>query len=56
MENGYILFWILKDLFWAFGTGDEPAENASLQTIEFCETMAMLFGMYVDFARVMLYV
>ena len=42
IENGYIIFWIFKDLFWSFGTGD-LGENSETHIIA-CEIIAMCFG------------
>ena len=41
-ENIYILFWLLKDIFWSGGTGDLTEFNHGL--IIFYETMGIFFG------------
>jgi hypothetical protein len=41
IENAYIIFWIAKDLFWSFGTGDLTKTH---NVVVFCEAAAMSFG------------
>jgi hypothetical protein len=41
IESGYIIFWIFKDLFWSFGTGDLNTEFGSVVVYEI---LAMCFG------------
>lgn len=41
IENAYILFWISKDLFWSFGTGDL---TQGLNSAIIYEIFAMCFG------------
>jgi hypothetical protein len=41
IESGYIIFWIFKDLFWSFGTGDLNTEFGSVIVYEI---LAMTFG------------
>jgi hypothetical protein len=41
IENGYILFWILKDLCWSWGTGDLTDDQ---QTAIAFESLAMCCG------------
>lgn len=41
VENAYIIFWISKDLFWAWGTGDLSKGKGF---IIFFESTALLFG------------
>eukprot|EP01035_Chromulina_nebulosa_P019372 gene19372-25239_t len=40
IENGYIIFWISKDLFWSWGTGD-LTKGRDLAIVY--ETVAMFF-------------
>jgi hypothetical protein len=41
IENAYIIFWISKDMFWSFGTGDlTPQRDIAIV----CEIFAMCFG------------
>jgi hypothetical protein len=44
VENIYILFWILKDLFWCWGTGDLLGVAPSEPLIALCEALAISFG------------
>ncbi len=41
IENAYIIFWISKDMFWSFGTGDIPVGQ---EVAVACEIFAMGFG------------
>lgn len=41
IENAYIIFWISKDMFWSFGTGDI---TVSKDVAIACEILAMCFG------------
>jgi energy-coupling factor transporter transmembrane protein EcfT len=41
IENGYIIFWISKDMFWSFGTGDLNRQRNSVLAYE---TLAMCGG------------
>mmetsp|Transcript_21092 Transcript_21092/g.47199 ORF Transcript_21092/g.47199 Transcript_21092/m.47199 type:complete len:357 (-) Transcript_21092:93-1163(-) len=41
IENAYIIFWIAKDLFWSFGTGDLTKTH---DVVVFCEAAAMACG------------
>lgn len=41
IENAYIIFWISKDLFWSFGTGDL---TQGLDSAIIYEIFAMCFG------------
>jgi hypothetical protein len=41
IENAYIIFWISKDLFWSWGTGDLTRGR---DQVIFYESTAMLFG------------
>jgi len=41
IENAYIIFWISKDLFWAWGTGDLSRGRG---LIILFESVALLFG------------
>lgn len=41
LENSYIIFWIGKDLFWSFGTGDLNKQESSVIAYE---TLAMCSG------------
>lgn len=43
IENVYIVLWISKDLFWAWGTGDLQSDAASSYAVLF-EILAMSFG------------
>lgn len=42
VEYTYILFWIMKDLFWSCGTGDVETNNAALAI--FLEVLALFCG------------
>jgi hypothetical protein len=42
VEYTYIVFWIMKDLFWSCGTGDIETNNEQLAI--FLETIALLCG------------
>ena len=44
VENVYILFWVLKDLFWCWGTGDLLGVEPSEALIVLCEALAISFG------------
>jgi len=41
VENFYIIFWIMKDLFWGFGTGDLTTNGEDVLFFEVC---ALFFG------------
>lgn len=41
LENAYIIFWISKDLFWSWGTGDLASANKFVMGFE---VLAMFFG------------
>lgn len=43
VENIYIIFWIMKDLFWGFGTGDLTTNGEDVLFFEIC---ALLFGSF----------
>lgn len=42
IENAYIIFWILKDLFWSMGTGDFSVQETTTAII--IEIIAICFG------------
>lgn len=42
LENAYIIFWICKDLFWSWGTGDYPYNSVNLVGV--FEVLAMVTG------------
>jgi len=45
MERAYIIFWISKDLFWSWGTGDlVNKDQGGVGLIIFFESVALLFG------------
>ncbi len=43
VENVYIIFWIMKDLFWGFGTGDLTSNGGDVLFFEIC---ALFFGAF----------
>lgn len=45
VENFYILFWVSKDLFWSWGTGDPPVGRAPIPPVEgLIEALAICFA------------
>lgn len=44
VEYTYILFWIMKDLFWSCGTGDVDTSNEELAV--FMEILALMCGIF----------
>ena len=44
-ENGYIIFWIMKDMFWSFGTGDLSSVNDNRDLIILFEVLALWAGL-----------
>ena len=44
VENFYILFWILKDMFWSWGTGDMLGKDPKEPIVAMCEALALSFG------------
>lgn len=42
IENTYIIFWIAKDLFWSWGTGDPELDSKHMTGVY--EAMAMMAG------------